>query len=110
ALFLPGLIGEEAEVTSLCPESGDDIRLRVAPEGVLDAEPEDIRLAITVPDPGAARADVRHAFCCDVRFLVDSRAGERWQRQRPGVRLMGLEEGHCLGGAVWAALLGEEGP
>lgn len=109
-LFLPGLIGEEAEVTSLCPESGDDIRLRVAPEGVLDAEPDDVRLALTVPDPEAARADVRHAFCCDVRFLVDTQAGERWQRERPGVRLVSLEEGHRLGRSVWAVLLGEEGP
>ncbi|MFB6259336.1 MAG: organomercurial lyase [Thiohalorhabdaceae bacterium] len=108
-LFLPGLIGEEAEVTSLCPESGDDIRLRVAPEGVLDAEPEDVQLAIRVPDPEAARTDVRHAFCCDVRFLVDSWAGKRWQRQRPGVRLLSLEEGHRLGRSVWAALLEEDG-
>lgn len=106
-LFLPGLIGEEVEVTSLCPESGDDIRLRVAPEGVLDAEPDDVRLALKLPDPQAVRADVRHAFCCDVRFLVDPEAATRWQRQRPGVRLLSLEEGHRLGRAVWAALLGE---
>ena len=108
-LFLPGLIGEEAEVTSLCPETGDDIRLRVAPEGVLDAEPEDIRLALQLPDPEAARDDVRCAFCGEVRFLADPEAASRWQQQHPGVRLLSLEAGHRLGGSVWAALLGEEG-
>ncbi|HKJ70768.1 MAG TPA: organomercurial lyase [Gammaproteobacteria bacterium] len=108
-LFLPGLIGEEAEVTTLCPASGDDIRLRVAPEGVLDAEPDDVRLALTIPDPQAARANVRGAFCCDVRFLVDADAARQWQADHPAVRLLSLEEGHRLGRAVWAGLLGEEG-
>ena len=107
ALFLPGLIGEEAEVTSLCPATGDDIRLRVAPAGILDAEPEDARLALGIPAPGAAGADARRAFCRDGRFLADAQAAAEWRRGHPRVTIVSLDEGHRLGRAVWAALLGE---
>ena len=109
ALSLPALIGEEAEVASLCPATGDDIRLSMAPEGVLDAEPEDARLALGVPAAGASSPDARKAFCRDVRFLADGQAAAEWQREHPGVRILSLEEGHRLGRTVWRALLDEAG-
>lgn len=105
ALTLPGLIGEEAEVTSLCPASGDDIRLRVAPQGLLDAEPEDARLALKVPAAGSG-ADIRRALRGEVRFLAGRQAAAEWQGERPGARILSLEEGDQLGRTVWQALLG----
>lgn len=107
ALSLPALISEEAEVTSLCPVTGDDIRLRVAPEGILDGEPEDARLALGVPAADLADDRTRKAFCREARFLADAGAGAEWQRSHPGVRLLSLEDGHRLGRRIWRHLLDE---
>jgi|GEM_PF-6566728 len=106
ALCLPALLGEEAAVASLCPATGDDVRLAVAPAGVLDAEPEDARLALEVPGPAGGGTGFRQAFCRDVRFLADREAAAEWQRAHPAVQILSLEQGHRLGQRVWRALLG----
>jgi alkylmercury lyase len=109
ALCLAPLLGEELEVTSLCPASGDDIRLRVAPEGVLDVEPDDVRLALRLPSQAAGAGGSRDTVAREGRFLVDNRAAAEWSRSHPGLRLLSVDEGHRLGRAVWEALLGSGG-
>ena len=49
ALFLPGLLGETAEVQSTCPVTGDEIRLTVSPEAEADFTPREAVLTIVVP-------------------------------------------------------------
>jgi len=107
-LFLPGLLGEEVAVHSRSAATGDDILLRVAPEGVLDSEPDDVRLSFLVPDAAAVKDGVRAAFCCHVGFLLGSRETESWLREHPGSRVLSLEEGFALGREVWLRLLGED--
>ena len=51
ALFLPGLLGETAEVQSTCPTSGDEIRLPVSPEAEAEYTPPETVLTIVVPGP-----------------------------------------------------------
>ena len=52
ALFLPGLLGETAEIQSICPTTGEEIRLTVSPEVEAEYSPPDTVLTIVVP--GAA--------------------------------------------------------
>ncbi len=49
ALFLPGLLGETAEVRSICPTSGAEIRLTVSPLVEAEYTPPDTVLTIVVP-------------------------------------------------------------
>lgn len=49
ALFIPGLLGETADIESTCPSSGDAIRLTVSPEAVGRAEPSSTWLSVFLP-------------------------------------------------------------
>lgn len=48
-LFLPGLLGETAEVWSTCPTTGDEIRLTVSPEAEVEYTPREAVVTIVVP-------------------------------------------------------------
>ena len=49
ALFIPGLVGEPAEVESTCPVSGEAILLRVSPDGVCEYAPSGAVLSVLLP-------------------------------------------------------------
>ena len=49
-LFLPGLIDATAEVRSTCPESGQEIRLVVAPDRVESCLPDTAVLSVVIPE------------------------------------------------------------
>ena len=57
-LFIPGLLGETAEVESTCPSSGAPIRLTVTPDGVSAASPPDLALTVVVPAVGTPEATI----------------------------------------------------
>ncbi len=49
ALFIPGLVGEPADVESTCPASGEAIRLRVSTDGACEYEPSGAVLSVLLP-------------------------------------------------------------
>ncbi len=49
-LIIPGLLGEEGEVSSTCAVSGEPIRITVTPDGVRDFDPADAVVSIVLPD------------------------------------------------------------
>ena len=55
ALFIPGLLGETAQVESTCPESGEPIRLTVTPDRFEGLEPEGAFVSIVDPRALASR-------------------------------------------------------
>ena len=48
-MFLPGLIGQTAEIESTCPVTGANIRLTVSPDGPSDVNPVETALSIVIP-------------------------------------------------------------
>jgi alkylmercury lyase len=48
-LFIPGLLGESAEVEPTCASSGDRIRLRVAPDAIESREPAGVWASVFLP-------------------------------------------------------------
>ncbi len=48
-LFIPGLVGEPADIESTCPASGEAIRLRVSPDGACDYAPSGAVLSVFLP-------------------------------------------------------------
>lgn len=55
SLFIPGFLGETAQVESTCPGSGAQIQLTVTPEGVTDHVPCDAVVSIFMPGHSGAR-------------------------------------------------------
>ena len=53
-LFIPGLLGESAEVESKCPVSGETVRLRVTPEGVQEFGPTEAVISVVLPGIGGS--------------------------------------------------------
>ncbi len=48
-LFIPGLLGESADIESTCPSSGEAIRLTVSPGRIEACEPSSTWLSVFLP-------------------------------------------------------------
>lgn len=57
-LFIPGFVGEVAEVESTCPVSSTNVRLIVAPGGVLSVDPPDAVLSVDLPGVGSSPSEI----------------------------------------------------
>ncbi len=73
ALFLPEIIGLDAQLRTKCPHSGQELTVRIGPSGILDADPEHCVMSWLNPDADQCREDLRGAFCNHVS-LYASRA------------------------------------
>ena len=58
AVFIPGLLGEEAVVSSRCPTSGETVRVTVTPDGVENFSPSDAVVSVVLPDGGHSPAQI----------------------------------------------------
>lgn len=109
ALFLPEMLGTTAEVESVCPESGDVVRVTVAPGGVRASSPPKPVVSFPLPDRTAFQGDaakVMAGFCHHVFFLASPEAGVRWAETHDGTILLSLEEAFELGRRKNAAQFG----
>ncbi len=57
-LFIPGLLGEDAEVASTCPVSGEPVRVLVTPDGVQHFSPPDAAISVVLPGAGHSPAQI----------------------------------------------------
>jgi len=91
-LFLPGLIGRPAEVSSRCAQSGAEIRLALDPARVVSLTPDTTVLSFVTPDEQRIREDVIGSFCQSVLFLASAALGEQWLARHPGCFLMSVAQ------------------
>jgi alkylmercury lyase len=96
SLFIPGILGKTAEVTSLDPFTRGSISLTVAPDGVQHVRPETTVVSFLTPDRTFDR-DVIVNFCHFVHFFRSSEVGEAWTAQHPGTFLLSVEDAFALG-------------
>jgi hypothetical protein len=90
------MLDQEARVQSRCPITGADIRLTVAPQGVLVSHPEDVW--VSFPSLAAmSTADIKGSFCCYVHFVAGEVAAIRWLAGRDGAATLPLDEAFELG-------------
>jgi alkylmercury lyase len=95
-LFLPALLDDQVQVESTCPMTGTEVRLTVAPERVLAAEPED--LWVSFPAPGqTSTEDIVESFCCHVHFLAGADSAGGWASARPGTFALEVDDAFELG-------------
>ena len=97
ALFIPPILGFDAEVESECPVSKKAIALRVTPEGVASVRPDSVVLSFLTPERTRIEENVVAHFCHYVHFFASTADGERWTAQHPGTFLMSLDDAWRLG-------------
>lgn len=95
-LFLPEILGGQAEVRSTCPESGEIIRLQVSPGGVSQVEPDGAVMSMLEPADDVTE-DVVGKFCHFVHFFPSMEIGSRWTAEHPGTRLISIGDAFELG-------------
>lgn len=95
-LFLPAVLGRRLEVSSRDPQSGEAVRLTVAPGGVEHVTPPEVVMCMLEPQE-AMFADIVSSFCCHVHFFTSPASGAAWVATHPGIALMTLGEAFELG-------------
>jgi alkylmercury lyase len=115
-LFLPGLLGQPANVESESPVSGAKIRLTVSPRGADAVDPADAVVSIVVVDPDAANLGSVEAiwstFCHHVFFFANRRQAEQWvaERDYPGaIEILSVAEAFEVGRQLSSSLLNQAG-
>jgi alkylmercury lyase len=90
-LFLPPLLGATANVESVCPMTGQQIRLTIGPAGVQSAEPQAVTLSFLLPTKPEIERSITQTFCCHVHFFASSAAADRWVSGHPRTFVLPLE-------------------
>jgi alkylmercury lyase len=96
SLFIPGILGKAAEVTSRDPITHTPISLTVAPDRAKHVRPESTVVSILTPDRTFDR-DVIVNFCHFVHFFSSEEAGEAWIARHPGTFVLSVEDAFALG-------------
>lgn len=95
-LFIPGILGKSADITSRDPVTRAPITLMVTPEGVSRAQPQSTVISFLTPDRTFGR-DVIANFCHFVHFFSSRETGETWTAQNRGTFLLSVEDAFALG-------------
>lgn len=107
-LFLPGLIGRPAKVSSTDPSTGETIQLTITPEGVADYTPSSTVLSITIPGlscrtDGSCGPETgpESEACSQMHFFSSRESAETWLQDRPGIAILTVDEAWLLAKANW---------
>ena len=105
-LFLPGIIGNTAEVETTCPVTGYAIRLTVTPVGISRAEPAGAVLSVVTPGvtpetgPGC-QSGPQGPICGSMHFFKSAHVVSSWLRDHPGIDTLALDEAFELASNAW---------
>lgn len=100
SLFLPSILGIEAEVDSPAPSSTTRIRLRVAPDGVKRVEPQSAVMSFLLPRAETFQADALRAmasFCHYIFFFPERDTAAAWTKGHPDTTVISVSEAFDLG-------------
>ena len=104
ALGIAPMFGEEIEVESRDPVSGDEIRARVAPDGAAEWWPES---AVVVAGAIRGQGEVCCGCCPVLNFFVSPSTAEGWLAEHAEVRgiVISMGEAAAAGRAVFGDVL-----
>ncbi len=115
-LFIPEVLGLNAEITSTCPETGQTVRLTMTPRGIAAAAPAHLVLSFLLPDAPLfeqTTAETVRSFCHFIHFLASPQAATAWTARHEGTFVLSLDDGVVLGtlnnAARFGAALAESG-
>src|SRR2546425_13365824 len=99
-LFIPGILGLEAEVESPAPGSTARVRLKVAPDEVKHVEPRSAVMSFLLPSAQTFQADVLKtmaSFCHFIFFFPDSDSAAEWTKSHPDTTVISVSDAFELG-------------
>lgn len=97
SLFIPELLHQIARVNSMCPNTGEEIRLTITPHGIEHRHPASTVMSFVKPDAAKIRQDVILHFCKYVYFFSSADEATRWVTNNPGTLVLSLETAYELG-------------
>jgi alkylmercury lyase len=106
SLFIPVILGVEAEVESPAPGSTARVRLRVAPDEVKHVEPRSAVMSFLLPSAQTFQADVLKAmasFCHYIFFFPDPEIAAAWTSSHPDTGVISVPDAFELGRQMVAA-------
>jgi len=111
-LFLPPLLGQTAHIVSTDPATGQEVRLKITPDGVERAQPDDILVSVVVPaadiSANGSAEQIQAIFCNFIHFFTTADAAVAWfsERDMP-VKFLTLDEAVKLGRLHLADLMAQ---
>jgi alkylmercury lyase len=96
-LFLPELLGTNAEVRSVCRGSGQLVELTVGASAIESKAAATPWVSFLLPDADAMRANLVGSFCQYVHFFRSSEAARSWLERHPGTFLLSLADAYEVG-------------
>jgi alkylmercury lyase len=96
-LFLPELLGANAEVRSVCRGSSQLVELTVGASAIESKDPATLWVSFLLPDTDAMRANLVASFCHYVHFFRSPDAARSWLEEHPGTFLLSLADAYEVG-------------
>ncbi len=90
AVYIPGVIGKNAQIESMDPLSGETIQMTITQDGVIDLSPEDSVVSVVSPEVGDAGPDGPR--CSQMLFFASDKSAETWLKDHPGVEILTVEQ------------------
>ena len=109
AMFIPELLAVTAVIESVCPQTGNPVRLRVGADGIERMDDRTPVLSFTAPNPSDQITSPDQAilsFCSYVNLFESRQAGTTWISTRPGKFLLSVADGFTLAKRYNAARFG----
>ncbi len=106
SLFIPVILGLEAEVESPAPGSTVRVHLRVAPDGVERVQPPSAVMSFLLPSARTFQADALKAmaaFCHFIFFFPDSDSAAEWTKSHPDTTVISISDAFELGRSMVSA-------
>ncbi len=100
SLFIPVVLGVEAEVDSPAPSNTARVRLNVAPDGVKRVRPQTAVMSFLLPSAKIFQGDALKAiasFCHYIFFFPDRETANRWTRDHPETMVISVLDAFQLG-------------
>jgi alkylmercury lyase len=94
AIHLPGLLGQQAEVESVDPLTGQSIRLTIPADGVPSYRPAETVLTIVLSE--GDRSGPQSPLCQQMHFFASRESATTWLKDHPKAKIMSVEEVHQL--------------
>lgn len=94
AMHLPGLLGQPAEVASVDPVNGQEIRLTIAPDRAPTYRPAETVLSIVLSS--GDRSGPQSPLCRQMHFFASRESAAIWVREHPTATVMSVDEVYQL--------------
>ncbi len=97
SLFIPALLSETVQVSSLCPVTKRKIELEISPDQVKVIGDKTLYVSFLVLDEAEMKEDIIAKFCHFVYFFDSKSVAEQWLSEHHGTFLLSLDDAFSIG-------------